>query len=128
MANRGLAGYQPRETALIALLTRYHRRGKLGEEPYASLLQEGDDLLLMRLAAMLHMAEFLERGRNGNVDNVSASWDDATLRLTVVADEYPAVELWEAEKNAISLMEKAFGRELVLESTAAPAAWINAGL
>jgi exopolyphosphatase/guanosine-5'-triphosphate,3'-diphosphate pyrophosphatase len=125
ITNRGLAGYEPRETALIALLTRYHRKGNPSVEPYGSLLHEGDDVLLMRLSAMLRMAEFLERGRNGNVDDVTAAWDDTTLRLTVVADEYPAVELWEAEKNAASLMEKAFERELVLESTAAPAAWVT---
>ena len=128
ITNRGLAGYEPRETALIALLTRYHRKGNPSVEPYGSLLHEGDDVLLMRLSAMLRMAEFLERGRNGNVDDVTASWDETTLRLTVVADEYPAVELWEAEKNAARLMETAFERELVLESTAAPAAWVNASL
>ena len=42
------------------------------------------------------------------------------LRLTLVADEYPAVELWEAERNALSLMESAFGRRVVVESTAVP--------
>jgi exopolyphosphatase/guanosine-5'-triphosphate,3'-diphosphate pyrophosphatase len=126
ITNRGLAGYHPRETALVALLTRYHRRGKPSLGPYSSLMEESDELRLMRMAAMLRMAEFLERGRNGNVDDLTASWDASTLRLTVVADEYPAVELWEAEKNAASLIEKAFGRELVLESTAAPAPWVNA--
>ncbi|MFL7837688.1 MAG: hypothetical protein ACK2T4_01555 [Candidatus Promineifilaceae bacterium] len=126
ITNRGLAGYQPRETALIALLARYHRKGKPGLEPYDSLMEESDELRLMRLAAMLRMAEFLERGRNGNVDDVTVSWDETTLRLTVVADEYPAVELWEAEKNASKLIEKAFGKELVLESTAAPAPWVAA--
>lgn len=128
ITNRGLAGYQPRETALIALLTRYHRKGKPGLDPYTSLMQEADELKLLRLAAMLRMAEFLERGRNGNVDDVTASWDDTTLRLTIVADEYPAVELWEAEKNAVDLFEKAFDRALVMESTAAPAPWVNASL
>jgi exopolyphosphatase/guanosine-5'-triphosphate,3'-diphosphate pyrophosphatase len=125
IANRGLAGYQPRETALIALLTRYHRKGKPSLDPYNNLMVEHDELKLMRLAAMLRMAEFLERGRNGNVDDVTASWDGTVLRLTVVADEYPAVELWEAEKNASRLIEKAFDKELVLESTAAPAPWVN---
>ena len=128
IANRGLAGFEPRETALIALLTRYHRKGKPDLEPYGTLMREGDDMMLTRLSAMLRMAEFLERGRNGNVDDVSASWDDRILRLTVIADEYPAVELWESEKNAASLMEKAFDRELILESTAAPAPWVNATL
>ncbi len=125
ITNRGLPGYSPRETALIALLTRYHRKGKPSISGFEDLLREGDDLLLIRLSAMLRLAEFLERGRNANVDDVNAFWDDKTLRLTVIADEYPAVELWEAEKNGASLMEKAFARQIVLESTAAPDIWMT---
>lgn len=124
ITNRGLAGFSSRETALIALLTRFHRKGKPRTAGFESLLKDGDDLLLTRLAAMLRLAEFLERGRNANVDDVAAFWDDNELRLTVVADEYPAVELWEAEKNAASLMETAFQRQLALESTATPDAWM----
>jgi hypothetical protein len=60
------------------------------------------------------------------VDDVTAVWDNNTLRLTLIADEYPAVELWEAERNALGLMETAFNRRLILESTAAPDDWIMA--
>lgn len=125
ITNRGLPGYSPRETALIALLTRYHRKGKPAAAGFESLLKKGDDLLLIRLAAMLRLAEFLERGRNANVDDVNAFWDDSNLRLTVVADEYPAVEMWEAEKNAASLMETAFNRKVLIESSAAPDIWMT---
>ncbi|MCA9955923.1 MAG: HD domain-containing protein [Anaerolineales bacterium] len=118
--NSGLPGFSPRETALIALLTRYHRKGRPTADSFASLLQEGDDTLLVRLAAILRLAEFLERGRNANVDDVTAVWTDQTLHLTLLADEYPAVELWEAERNAASLMEIAFERKLIVESTAVP--------
>lgn len=118
--NSGLPGFSPRETALIALLTRYHRKGRPTADSFESLLQDGDDTRLVRLAAILRLAEFLERGRNANVDDVTAVWDDHTLHLTLLADEYPAVELWEAERNAASLMETAFERKLILESTAVP--------
>ena len=125
ITNRGLPGYTPRETALIALLTRYHRKGNPTPDDFASLFAPGDESRLLRLAAILRLSEFLERGRNGNVDDVTAAWDDETLRLTIVADEYPAVEMWQAERNAAALMEEAFERRLVLESTAAPQAWVN---
>lgn len=118
--NSGLAGFSPRETALVALLTRYHRKGKPAMAPFEALLLESDRLVLLRLAAILRLAEFLERGRSANVDDVTAVWDDNTLRLTLIADEYPAVELWEAERNAVSLMEMAFERQVTLESTAVP--------
>jgi exopolyphosphatase/guanosine-5'-triphosphate,3'-diphosphate pyrophosphatase len=84
------------------------------------LLDADDSRLIRQLAAILRLAEYLERGRNANVDDVIASWDEEILRLTLIADEYPAVELWEAERNALSLMESAFGRRVVLESTAVP--------
>ncbi|VAW34171.1 Exopolyphosphatase, partial [hydrothermal vent metagenome] len=118
--NSGLAGFTPRETALVALLTRYHRKGKPSLAPFEVLLLETDRLVLLRLAAILRLSEFLERGRSANVDDVTAVWDETSLRLTLIADEYPAVELWEAERNAVSLMETAFERQVTLESTAVP--------
>ena len=120
ITNSGLAGFMPREIALIALLTRYHRTGKPRTKEFELLLQDDDDLLVIRLAAMLRLAEFLERGRNATVDDITAFWDDNQLRITLIAEEYPAVELWEAERNAVDLMETAFGRTVILDSTAAP--------
>jgi exopolyphosphatase/guanosine-5'-triphosphate,3'-diphosphate pyrophosphatase len=125
ITNAGLPGYSPREIALIALLTRYHRKGTPTPGPYASLLREGDDLLLTRLAAILRLAEYLERGRTSAVDDVAISWNagangNGQLRLTLIADEYPAVEIWQTQRNAFDLMERAFDRPLVIDSTAAP--------
>jgi exopolyphosphatase/guanosine-5'-triphosphate,3'-diphosphate pyrophosphatase len=88
-------------------------------------LREGDDLLLTRLAAILRLAEYLERGRTSAVDDVAISWNagangNGQLRLTLIADEYPAVEIWQTQRNAFDLMERAFDRPLVIDSTAAP--------
>jgi exopolyphosphatase/guanosine-5'-triphosphate,3'-diphosphate pyrophosphatase len=120
IANRGLPGYTPREIALIALIARYHRRGRPKTLGYDGLLHEGDELLLMRLAAILRMAEYLERGRNGIVDDVIVSPDGEGICITLIADEYPAVELWQAEHNAVPLFEAAFERPTRLQSIAAP--------
>ena len=120
IVNSGLPGYSPRETALIALMTRYHRKGRPRLDGFEAVLAPGDEQLLTRLAAMLRLAEFVERGRNANVDDLTAHWDDTTLYLTLYADEFPAVEIWEAQRNAAGLMERAFDRRIVIESTAAP--------
>lgn len=120
IANSGLPGFRPRETALIALMARYHRKGTPSPGDYKLLFGDSDRQLLERLAAILRLAEFMERGRNAIVDDVAVSWDDETLLLTLIADEYPAVELWETERNAVDLVESAFGRSVRLESTAAP--------
>lgn len=119
----GLPGFTPRETALVALLTRYHRKGEPDVGDYKLLLDEEDRLRLTRLAAVLRLAEFLERGRNAAVDDVIVTWTDDTLRLTLIADEYPAVELWETERNALSLVETAFNRRARLDSVVAPGEW-----
>jgi exopolyphosphatase/guanosine-5'-triphosphate,3'-diphosphate pyrophosphatase len=121
--NSGLPGFAPRETALIALLTRYHRKGTPSTRGFEAILEQGDEERLQRLAAILRLAEFLERGRNATVDDVTASWSDDSLRLTLLADEYPAVELWEAERNAVDLVAEAFGRAVTIESSAAPESW-----
>ena len=117
----GLAGYTPREIALVALLARYHRRGRPDIAGYEALLEDEDAILLERLAAILRLAEFLERGRNAAVDDIIIKWTDDYLRLTLIADEHPAVELWETERNALPLVETAFGRSVLLDSIAAPA-------
>jgi exopolyphosphatase/guanosine-5'-triphosphate,3'-diphosphate pyrophosphatase len=119
----GLPGFPPRHIALIALLARYHRRGEPDISDYKSILNKGDDELLIRLAAVLRLAEFLERGRNAAVDDIMVNWDDDELRLTLVADLFPAVELWEAQRNAVPLVEAAFKRQVHLDSVAAPSKW-----
>ncbi len=123
--NSGLPGFTPRETAIIALLARFHRKGTPSAEGFEAVLVEGDGQRLLRLSAILRLAEFLERGRNATVDDVTVFMDDDTLRLTLLADEYPAVELWEAERYAVELVAAAFDRQVMLESTAVPDAWFK---
>ncbi len=120
IVNSGLPGFSPRETALIALLTRFHRKGKPALLEFEQVMQEDDLERLIRLSAILRLAEFLERGRNATVDDVAITWNDETLYITLIADEYPAVELWGTKQNAVELLEMAFGRKIVLDSTAAP--------
>ncbi len=120
ITNGGLPGFSPREIALIALLVRYHRKGKPTLLEFASLLRDDDLDRLVQLASILRLAEFLERGRNATVDDITIRWDDSTLYLTLIADEYPAVEIWGTERNAVDLIETAFRRKVVLDSTAAP--------
>ena len=119
----GLPGFSAREIALIGLVARYHRKGTPDCAEYRGLLDEDKDgKLLICLSAMLRLAEFLERGRNAAVDDVVAHWTDDELQLSLVADEYPAVELWESERRAVPLVEMAFKRRVSLQSMAAQTA------
>ncbi|MDP6037689.1 MAG: Ppx/GppA phosphatase family protein, partial [Candidatus Latescibacteria bacterium] len=119
----GLPGFTPREIALIALLARYHRRGKPDISDYKQLLTANDLKCLTCLSAILRLSEYLERGRNSAIDDISVTWTDDALHLTLIADNYPAVELWEAEHHAVPLTEQTFNRKVYLNSLAAPGPW-----
>jgi exopolyphosphatase / guanosine-5'-triphosphate,3'-diphosphate pyrophosphatase len=104
----GLPGFAPRETALIGQMCRYHRKGTptLGEmEP---LTRPGDDALLDRCAAVLRVAEQLERSRDQAVDAVRLRVNDGTAELSLEAHEDVTVASWGAQRQA-DVFERGFG-------------------
>ena len=104
----GLPGYTPRETALIAQLARYHRKGTptLGElEP---LTREGDADLLRRGTALLRLAEQLERARDQAVSAATLTVEDGHADLRLRADEDVTLARRMAERET-DLFERAFG-------------------
>ena len=73
--NAGLPGFSPRETALIGQMARYHRKGSPTLGQFSALGRKGDDELLTRCAAVLRLAEQLERSRDQAVDRVEVERD-----------------------------------------------------
>ncbi|PQV63562.1 Ppx/GppA phosphatase [Abditibacterium utsteinense] len=118
IVSSGLPGYSPREVALISLIARYHRKGAPAPGAFAALLEAGDETKLQHLAAILRLAEYLERGRSGIVRDVTVRFDAQEIHITLMADENPTVELWVARRSGLDLMESAFGRKIILESAA----------
>jgi len=116
----GLAGYTPREIALIALMTRFHRKGIPDISSYNLLLDQDDQGLLTKMSAILRLAECLERGRSANINDAILTWDEDTLRITLIANQYPEVEIWQAKRNALALMEIAFDKKVTMDSFSPP--------
>jgi exopolyphosphatase/guanosine-5'-triphosphate,3'-diphosphate pyrophosphatase len=106
-----LPAVSPREQALLALLVRYHRKGDPKPSSYRNLLQHGDDRLLLRLTALLRIAEYLERSRSGRVRGLQLTIEADKVRLMLQAPNEPWVELVEVRKQQ-SIFRKAFGRNL----------------
>ena len=111
-----LPGYDPRERALIAQITRYHRKGapKLGE--LAPLMRKGDDELLERCAVLLRLAEHLERGRDQSVTaaQLDAGEDDVGLHLRAAGDL--TLPRWSLERYEDGeAFRRVFGRDLVVD-------------
>jgi exopolyphosphatase/guanosine-5'-triphosphate,3'-diphosphate pyrophosphatase len=108
-----LPGFDPRERALIAQISRYHRKGmpKLGE--LAPLARDGDQALLERCAAILRVCEHLERGRDQAVSEVHVSYSGNGSGLQLSAGGDLTLPRWSIERYGDSeLFERAFGHPL----------------
>jgi exopolyphosphatase/guanosine-5'-triphosphate,3'-diphosphate pyrophosphatase len=110
----GLPGFTPREVALIALMARYHRKGTPSLGALAPLCHEGDEQLVLRGAALLRIAEQLERNRDqvvraARLTRPGGKGGDVELELDAVGDD--TVARWGAERQG-ELFERAFGAPL----------------
>ncbi|MFN8485069.1 MAG: Ppx/GppA phosphatase family protein [Anaerolineae bacterium] len=118
--NSPMLGWSHREVALIALLARNHRRGGVTFEGLAGALEAGDDTRVERLAALLRLAEFLERGKTGVVADVRVHTGEDWVQIEALARGDASIEVWEASRNS-DLFRKAYGRSVeIVESVAAP--------
>jgi len=109
--NGGLAGFTPVETAIIAQSARYHRKGMPAPGPMAALFDEGDGARLDRCAALLRLAEDLERSRDQLVKDTSLELAGSTVELKLIAEGESAVPRWAAGRER-ELFARAFHREL----------------
>jgi exopolyphosphatase/guanosine-5'-triphosphate,3'-diphosphate pyrophosphatase len=107
--NAGLPGFSHRETALIAQMCLYHRKGTPDLKPYSRLFNKGDLQLVSRLAALLRLAEYLDRSRAQTIVRLKLMGNGKRLRLrtTPRARADARVEIWEGQRNA-GLLEEAF--------------------
>jgi exopolyphosphatase/guanosine-5'-triphosphate,3'-diphosphate pyrophosphatase len=111
--NGGLPGFEPVETAIIAQAARYHRKGMPSPGPMAALFGEGDIERLNRCAALLRLAEDLERSRDQLVRGTDIEEHDGEVLLRLIAEGDPAVPRWAAGRER-ELFARAFHRELAV--------------
>ena len=111
-----LPGFDPRERALIAQISRYHRKGapKLGE--MSTLAQPGDEELVARCSVILRLAEHLERGRDQSVRRVRLRTNGNGVDLHLdAAGENLILPRWSVERYGDSeAFERVFGRRLLI--------------
>ena len=120
----GLPGFSQRELALIAQIVRYHRKGTPEFGELAPFCERGDETVLIRLSALLRLAEHLDRGRDGAVVEARLRETDGHLELALAVDGDAALARWGAERQA-DLFRRAFGRQL---AAAAPSAQGDASI
>jgi exopolyphosphatase/guanosine-5'-triphosphate,3'-diphosphate pyrophosphatase len=109
-----LRGFTPEEVDFVAALARAHRGGgpKPSHEPFASLDRDARDRVT-RLAAILRVADGLDRGRSANVDGIELVLNGTEARLVVTPEDGAdiAIELWGARRKR-ELFERQFKRRL----------------
>ncbi len=109
----GLPGFSARETALVAQLARYHRKGTPSLGDLEPLARKGDDALLLRGAALLRVSEQLERARDQAVSEAVLTIAAGQAELRLGAAEDVTLARWMAERQT-ELFERAFGVPLRL--------------
>ncbi len=115
IVSAGVPGFDPRERALIAQISRYHRKGtpKLGE--IAGLAQEGDEELLDRCSVILRLAEHLERGRDQSVRQARLRANGKGVDLHLDASGDLTLPHWSVERYGDGeAFERVFGRRLLI--------------
>jgi exopolyphosphatase/guanosine-5'-triphosphate,3'-diphosphate pyrophosphatase len=110
-----LPGFDPRERALIAQMSRYHRKGapKLGE--WEALAQPGDEALLERCSVILRLAEHLERGRDQSVSEARLRPNGHGVDLHLEAAGDLTLPRWSVERYGDGeAFQRVFGRRLLI--------------
>lgn len=106
-----LPGFRHREQEMVAAIARYHRRAHpKAKHPEVAALAPADRSVLRQLAAILRIADGLDRAHAGNVRDVRVRIEEGIAWFDVVADREPKVDLWGAARKS-ELFRKTFGWE-----------------
>jgi exopolyphosphatase/guanosine-5'-triphosphate,3'-diphosphate pyrophosphatase len=112
--NGALRGFEPEEIEVMALVTRYHRRGlPVRDDAGYATLPKRLRRVVRTLAACLRLAEVLDRSRTGVVRGIKVRERLGTLRVELTAAGDAELEIWAARKQQRGL-ERVLGRPLRL--------------
>jgi exopolyphosphatase/guanosine-5'-triphosphate,3'-diphosphate pyrophosphatase len=108
--NSALQGFSHREVILLAMLVRLHRKGDVIVEAYRDILHPADAERIARLAALLRLAEYLERSKSQVVQGLHVEMGES-IRVVTRSIGDATVEIWDANRRS-GLFQKAFGKQI----------------
>lgn len=107
-----IMGLTPEERAVVANVARYHRKSTPDpSHPNFHELDKDKRATVRALAAILRIADALDREHLGKVGDVRAVVDRSRLLLTIVGDEERELEEWTVKAKA-GLLRDVFGLEV----------------
>jgi exopolyphosphatase/guanosine-5'-triphosphate,3'-diphosphate pyrophosphatase len=106
--NGGLRGFAPTEVEMIAILARYHSRGTpQKKDPAFAALPRRARTTVESLAAILRLADGLDRSHRQRVRSIAVSVRGGTIYVSCRAAGDAQLEMWGAGRRR-DLMEKVF--------------------
>ena len=115
--NSELTGFTSPEIAVIANVAYYHRGGlpKSKRESYSDLRVQ-DREVVRKLAALLRLADALDRDHEGHVRGLRCEIGEDEVRILATCSSEAETMLWRLEERA-DLFAEVFGREVELITT-----------
>jgi exopolyphosphatase/guanosine-5'-triphosphate,3'-diphosphate pyrophosphatase len=114
-------GLPARDRALVALISRYHRRtGPRRKHPEFAALPPGDQELVRRVSALLRVADGLDRGHTAAVETVSTELtpDNLIVRIAPrLAGADLGLECWGGSRKA-DVLAKMLQRDVIISTGA----------
>jgi exopolyphosphatase/guanosine-5'-triphosphate,3'-diphosphate pyrophosphatase len=95
-----LIGLTDVQQAMVATLVRFHRRQQPNlEDPTFRLLQQKERLVVMKLLAILRIADGLDTNRSGRVKQISLKNERTAWQLDLSGEGDLLLEKWTADKR-----------------------------
>jgi exopolyphosphatase/guanosine-5'-triphosphate,3'-diphosphate pyrophosphatase len=107
--NADLLGFDQTEIAIMATVALYHRKSlPRKRHPEFAALNKRSQQIVRRLAALLRLAECLDRGQAGHVRHACfGETNGKRVRLNLYATQDCHIEVWSVEKH-LDVFEKVF--------------------
>lgn len=112
-----LDGFTLSERTMIACIARYHRKAE--PKPTHKVFRElsgGEQAIVEKLAAILRIADGLDRSHRAAVRRLEVCHVGAVVRITVEQRHPNQLDLWGAEAKS-AMFERVFGVNLVFLTT-----------
>jgi len=119
LANSELPGFSSHEMEIIAHIARYHRKSEPGSRHVTFTALKGDDQdRVQKLAALLRLADAMDREHLQKVQRIEARISDQQVTLRLVATSDLLIERWALKKKS-SLFTRTFQRAVEFQTKTA---------
>jgi len=109
IAQSELPGFGPDEMLAVANIARYHRKnGPQADHAEYGRLAKNDQERVLKLAALLRLADALDREHSQNVRDLKVEIHQGSLRLRLLTHSDPRLAVWAVKRKA-GLFTEVFG-------------------